>query len=470
MLDFLNRSTELAQLERLHARSPGLAVIWGRRRIGKTRLMVEWCRRAGGLYVVADQSDPEVQRAFVARALAQRLPGFDEVRYPDWERLLSRVAADAKAQGFRGPLVFDELPYLVATSPELPSVLQRWVDHAARDARLTVALAGSSQRMMQGLILDASAPLYGRAQLQLEVGPLSARHLPRALGTLTPLEMVAHWTAWGGVPRYWELAADAEGTVLGRLVALALAPGGPLFAEPERLLLEETPSAAEMRPLLDAIGGGAHRVSELAGRTGRPATSLSRPLDRLIGMGLIRRETPYGEPPRGGKRSLYKVADPFLRMWFRVVAPNRAALVAGTTRTRTAILKSHWPALLAQAWEEMCREAIGRLREGSSALARLGPWRPAQRYWHGENPEWDVVADAVSGERVLLGEAWYRDRPVTAAELRQSARAVLKRPVPPAASGKDVVMAILIPSVATRVSEVDGVRVVTLKDLLATEG
>lgn len=469
MLDFLNRTREFAQLDRLHAHAPGLAVVWGRRRIGKTRLLLEWCRRHGGLYVVADQSDPELQRRYVARALAQVLPAFDAVRYPDWERLLSRAARDARAIGFRGPIVIDELPYLVVPSPELPSVLQRWVDHDAREASLTIALAGSSQRMMQGLALDASSPLYGRAQLQLEVGPLWPRHLPGAMGPLAPHELVEHWTAWGGVPRYWELAAGAEGSASERLVMLALSPGGPLFSEPERLLLEETPSALEIRPLLDAIGAGAHRVSELAGSLARAATSLSRPLDRLLGMGLVRRETPYGEPLRGGKRSLYKVADPFLRLWFRVVAPNRAALVAGTDRLRAETLRAHWPYLLGQAWEEMCRESVGRLVEGSGALARLGPWRPAQRFWHGSSPEWDVVADSADGARLLVGEAWYRGTPATLDELRGVARGVLARPLPPNAGDRDVVRALFVPSTDGHVVEVDGVVVVTVEEVLAVE-
>src|SRR6476469_5253323 len=115
---FLDRLDELAALKHLE---PGaLAVVWGRRRIGKTRLLLEWCEREDGIYTVADQSAPDTQRAYFARALSARIAGFAEVEYPDWERLFARLAADATAQRFRGPIVIDELPYLVASSPELP--------------------------------------------------------------------------------------------------------------------------------------------------------------------------------------------------------------------------------------------------------------------------------------------------------------------------------------------------------------
>jgi hypothetical protein len=460
---FLNRRGELAALQQLGDRRGGLAIVWGRRRLGKTRLLVEWCTRAHGVYTTADQSSAETQRAYLARAIAVVLPGFADVTYPDWERLFTRLAADAAARGFRGPIVIDELPYLVATSPELPSVLQRWIDHEAPRAALIVALAGSSQRMMQGLALSAEAPLYGRARALIDLGPLTPTELAAALG-VRGVPLVEHWAAWGGVPRYWELAADATGTAVQRIAALVLDPLGPLFAEPERLLLEESPPAAEVRPLLDAIGAGAHRVSEIAGRLSRPATSLSRPLDRLVGMGLVRREAPYGEPARGGKRSIYRIDDPFLRLWFRVVAPNRAALIAGSAASRLALLAPQWDALVAQAWEDMCRQAVPRL--GRGALGRRGPWRPAQRYWRGTEPEWDLVADAADGTATLLGEAWCCRRPVTRAMIQREAARLEARPAPPPAADRQVVRALFVPHVQKGVPRLAGsVHVVTMAEM-----
>jgi AAA+ ATPase superfamily predicted ATPase len=461
-MSFWNRRQELAALATLDA-SGGLAVVWGRRRIGKTRLLLEWCDRKGGVYTVADQSAPHLQRAYFARAIAQALPGFADVTYPDWERLLSRLATEAAAAGFTGPIVIDELPYLVAGSPELPSLLQRWIDHDARRTKLRVALAGSSQRMMQGLVLSHAAPLYGRARVTLDLAGLSPAHLSEAFGRLTPVAQVEHWTAFGGVPRYWELAAERRGSARDRVLALALDPLGPLFAEPDRLLVEETPPAVELRPVLDALGAGAHRLSEIAGRLGRPATSLGHALDRLIGMTLIRREVPYGESARGGKRSLYKIDDPFLRLWFRVVAPNRAALTAGTPASRSAVLDEHWHLLLGQAWEDLCRRGVPTIR---GALARRGPWRPPNRYWHGAEPEWDLVADALDGKRVLVGEAWFSVRPATAAMVTREAERLAHRPPPAPLRDREVVRALFVPAVvAPGPKLIASVHIVTLAEL-----
>jgi hypothetical protein len=236
-----------------------------------------------------------------------------------------------------------------------------------------------------------------------------------------------------------------------------------LFAEPDRLLLEESPPAVELRPVLDAIGSGAHRVSEIAGRLGRPATSLGHALDRLIGMTLVRREVPYGDPAKSGKRSLYKIDDPFLRLWFRVVAPNRAALTAGTPASRRAIFDEHWHLLLGQAWEELCQRGVATLR---GALARRGPWRPPARYWHGAEPEWDLVADAIERKRVLLGEAWFSARPVSAAVLAREAGRLADRPPPTPVGDREIVRALFVPAVAASAPRmVASVHIVTVAEL-----
>lgn len=466
---FIDRKEELARLDQLaRRREGGLAVIYGRRRLGKTRLLLEWTRRHAGLYTVADQSAAEVQRRYLAEAVATRLPGFADVEYRDWRSLLERLAREAASQGFRGPIVFDELPYLVLGSPELPSVLQQWLDHAAAEARLVVALAGSSQRMVQGLVLAAEAPLYGRARVILQLEAIDPTHLHDAFGRLGARDWGEAHACWGGVPRYWELAVGGRGPLAARVERLVLDPLGPLHREPDRILIEEVPSALEVRPVLDAIGAGAHRVAEIAGRLGRPATSLSRPLDRLIGMGLVRREVPFGESEKASRRSLYTIADPLFRLWFRVVAPHRGELVSGSARSRRLLLERYWSGLVATAWEELVRQRVPRAR-ARGALASLGPWGPAARWWRATLPEWDVVSASLDERRLLLGEAKWSRRPFSRAAVESEARAVAAKPAPLVEgprSRAEAVRALFVPDLEdTRLREVAGVLVVTAADL-----
>ena len=416
---FLDRGEELRRLDGVLGEPGAFAVIWGRRRVGKTRLLVEWSRRHDGLYAAADRSVPAVQRRYLATAVARRFPGFDDVEYPDWRSFLLRLAAESGGSAWPGPFVLDELPYLIAADPTLTGVLQTWIDGAP--GRPTVVVSGSSQRMMHGAVLDAAAPLYGRAREAFAVRPLKPGYLAELVPGADPRDLVALYALWGGMPRYWELAERFGRDVDRAVDTLVLDPAGPLHMEPDRLLMEEVPPATALRPLLDVIGAGAHRVSEIAGRLGRPAPSLARPLAALGEMGLVRRETPFGSDPRGGRRSLYRIDDPFLRLWFRVVAPNRTALAEAPPETRLEYWRRHRPRLEALAWEELCRMAVPFLHRTDCPLGALGPWEPAQRYWRGNDPEHDVVARSVDGRRVLVGEAKWRSRPEAPKALRPPA-------------------------------------------------
>jgi AAA+ ATPase superfamily predicted ATPase len=439
VMEWQDRDVELARLDRLaKRRDGGFAVIWGRRRVGKTRLLLEWVRRRKGVYFVADESTAGLQRHRLAEALATVFPGFADVEYRDWGTLLARWAREAAAGGRPALLVIDELPYLVLSSPDLPAILQRFVDHEARQARLVLAVAGSSQRMMQGLVLDPQAPLFGRATEAFEVRPLAPRWLGPALGLRRASDIVQAWNVWGGLPRYWELAADFTDR-RAAVDGLVLDPMGALHDEPSRLLLEELPPAIGLRPILDAIGGGAHKVSEIAGRIGSPATSLARSMTRLVDLGLVVRETPFGEPERSTKRALYRLANPFLRLWFALVAPKRAILAQVDRKARLALFDDRSPRLDAESWEELCRAAIPRL--GRALGHEFGP---ARRYWGGSGPEWDVVAETSGGRVHLLGEVKWSSKPASANSLSAAYTQLLQRGVPPFVKGP-VVRALFLP-------------------------
>ena len=458
---FIDRADEMRRLDAALTDPDALAVIWGRRRVGKTRLLIEWSQLHDGLYAAAEPSAPAVQRRYLAAAVEHRFPGFADVEYPDWRSFLSRLASEASGNGWPGPFVLDELPYLIAADPTLTGVLQAWVD--TTPGRPTLVVSGSSQRMMHGAILSAAAPLYGRAREAFAVRPLR----PGYIADLFPLaggrDLLAFYAAWGGMPRYWELAEPFGLDLESAVDTLVLDPAGPLHLEPDRLLLEEVPPATALRPCLDVIGGGAHRVSEIAGRLGWPASSLSRPLAALTEMGLVRRETPFDSDPRSGKRSLYRIDDPFLRLWFRVVAPGRTALAQAPRETRLAYWRRHRPGLEAQAWEELCRMAVPFLHRSTSPLADLGAWEPAQRYWRRNEPEYDVVARSVNGRRLLIGEAKSASRPLSAAALRFHPSA----PPIPGAGELEIVPVVFAPLGAADPAVNTGVHVIDARTVFA---
>ena len=440
----------MGRLDRALSRPGSFSVIWGRRRVGKSRLLVEWCGRHNGLYTVADQSAPSVQRRYLASAVAERFPNFADVEYPTWRAFLARLSAEADRTGWPGPFVIDELPYLIAADPGLASDLQNWIDHPSR--QLGVVVSGSSQRMMHGAVLDSSAPLYGRAEQAFALRPLQPGYLADAFGSDDWRWLVSLYSVWGGMPRYWELALPFGNDLGAAVDSLVLDPAGPLHEEPARLLEQEIPPASALRPLLDVIGAGVHRVSEVGARLGRAASSLARPLKSLVEMGLVRRETPFGANPRLGKRSLYRIDDPFLRLWFRVIAPHRAALWASPPETRLLYWQRHRRQLEGYAWEELCRAAVPWLHRADHPIAKLGPFEPAQRYWRGTEREVDLVAPAVERRGLLVGEAKLSASP---ADVARWTAAVANLALP-ASSGLDRVPVLFVPTADRLAARVRG--------------
>ncbi len=410
-LRFLNRSGEQRRLARaLEADGGALAVVYGRRRCGKSTLIQ---RAVGGrdVYYLADQKEPALQIRDLAAEIDRIVPGFSSARYPTWDSLLRSLNNQLES---RVTLFLDEVPYLVQHSPELPSLLQGYLDRPGAK-RINIVLCGSSQRMMHGLVLDKSAPLYGRAVEILKIEPLKAGWIRQGLG-LKGAAAVEAFSVWGGVPRYWELAAQFAGLEEG-IRELILDPQGVLHDEPMRLLMDDMRSAVQPYSLLSVIGQGCHRISEIAGRLGKPATSLTRPLAQLVDLGYVRREIPFGEDTKSTKRGLYKIGDPFLAFYFKFLQPNKSQLEFRPASGVMAEVSRGLALHVSLVWEELARASV--------PVSSIGghEWGAADRWWgtgmDGKAMELDAVAESRDGKAVLLGSAKWsaaEDSPAKARE------------------------------------------------------
>jgi len=317
--------------------------------------------------------------------------------------------------------------------------------------------------------MDAHSPLYGRAVESMQLGPIPAGYIGDALGVSDPVALLRAFSVWGGVPRYWELAAVFGQDLDMAVDDLVLSPLGPLHMEPDRILSAEMPSAHSLRPVLDVIGAGAHRVSEIGGRLGQPASSLSRPLARLVDLGMVRREKPFGASERGTKRTLYKIADPFLRTWFRVVAPRRAQLASVPSSIRRKIWSAEKAALFASAFEDICRDAVPGFYEKKNAPARIRSFGAAGRYWEAGRGEWDVVSLSMDGTKLLLGEVKWREKDADERFIKKALNELRSRGVPKKGAWSDleVVHALFVPRVKKGVRKGHfGAAVVEAKDIL----
>jgi len=394
-MKFVNRIEEQKRLiDTLNEEKSSFIVVYGRRRLGKSTL-IKNVLGAKDVYFLADQTEKPQQIKLLAKEIALKIEGFDKVVYPDWHTLFETLNLRTTE---KFTLCLDEFPYMVKKSPELPSVVQKLIDTKA--VKFNLILCGSSQTMMQGLVLDSKEPLYGRADQILKLAPISVSYLTEYLGC-NALQTIEEHAIWGGIPRYWELR-EKRNSLYEAIEYHIINSQGTLYEEPHRLLFDDMRDIIQASTLLSVIGGGANRLSEIAARVEKPATQLSRPLDKLIELGFVEKEIPFGENLKNSKRSLYKIADPFMNFYYRFVIPNRSLIELGRTNIVLNEINENFNNYTSWHWEHLCRKAVsGNTINGIT-------YNVAARWWGNisreETIEIDVVAQSINKKTILIGE------------------------------------------------------------------
>ena len=417
---FLNRGAELQTLEEAW-REPGanLVLVWGRRRAGKTRLLGELAAGKRAIFYGATQQSSAAELAGLSESARRALQpsGTDLLALGDftsWDVALDYLAEQATDD--RLLVVLDEFPYLIGSQPALPSLIQRFWDHRARDTRLMLVLCGSAQAAMLDL-QAVSAPLYGRIDRRLQVRPFAYREAALFTPGLSPAELATVYGTLGGMPVYltrWRTGQGRDAN-LRRLFGDA---SSPLVEEGEFVLTSELPEAAGYFRILHGIATG-HRTFNALREFA--AMDIKRQLDRLLELGLVLREVPVTEDPARSKRVIYRVGDNFLDFWFRFVFRRRADIARGLGREivdRMILpgIDDHMGAI----WEEMCRDFVRR-RAAQGALPV--PVSSVGRWWNRDNSvEVDIVG--LDGRKVVLAGAVKWSRTAGRAELRRLQEAV----------------------------------------------
>lgn len=398
-MKFVDRIDETNRLQEvLSSGKSTFVVLYGRRRLGKSTL-IKRILTDNDVYFLADRSERQHQMTLLAKVIAQIFPDFDKLTYPDWESLL-------RAINYRTEKIFtlclDELPYLVEQSPELPSVLQKLFDE--KSLKYNIVVCGSSQNMMSGLFLDSTAPLYGRADAIMKLTPIKTPYIQEALG-LNTVEAIEEYAVWGGVPRYWELREN-NSSLNEALWHNILSINGTLYEEPAKLFQDDVKDIVKTSTIMSYIGSGANRLSEIASRCNEPATNLSRPLKKLVDLGFLEREVPFGTDEKSSKKSLYKITDPFMAFYYQFVVPNRSFIELGRQLPVELALNSHFGEYVSMHWEKLCRESVtGNLINGVI-------YGKAKRWWgtvlneenKPEQLEIDVIAESLDKRHLLVGE------------------------------------------------------------------
>lgn len=455
---FVNRTEELARLHDLYDSDDAeLAVIYGRRRLGKTALVRESLRAYEDAVVYqARQKTSELQLEQFIETAAASYPGVTRIR-EDWDEVLGYLAEQDAI------VVLDEFPYLVAQDESLPSVFQAMFDHELDESAATFVLVGSSISMMEEAALLGNSPLYGRSSLKLDIRQLPFDAAMEFFGDeYTAEEQVLTWGVFGGVPYYLE-EVSPNATLAENILRTILSRHGTLHDEPDYVLRMELTEPTRYFSILEAIAGGNTSRNEIAGRTGIDYNQLSKYLDRLSRLRLVARHVPITERKERSKRSRYRIRDPFFRFWFHFVYGAAERYDEVGDEAYEALIEPELADFVSHSFEQLCCSALRPLYQ-EHTITNTGQW------WYGEH-EIDVVG-LTAGETLLVGECKFQQSPLGYDALAKLEEHADELRWSPQDGGERVVEHALFsrsgfkPSVEEAAAERDDLRLFTVEDVV----
>ncbi|MBO3754138.1 MAG: ATP-binding protein [Candidatus Brockarchaeota archaeon] len=393
---FVNRNEELSTLNTAYTtEKAGLIIVYGRRRVGKTRLLLEFLKDKNGLYFYTPRGSEEVVLSEFSKTVEKEF--FNGFRFHDFRSFLEYLSKKFEEKTI---VVIDEFQRLSEIDGAI-SLIQRFWDEKFSEQKGMLILSGSSIGTIRRIALRGDSPLYGRRTLTLDIKPLKFLDLREWFSKYSPEDLVKVYAAFGGTPAYLE-KIDENKTPEENIVGSILSKDGALHDEPEYLLLEELRVPNRYMDILTAISLGKCYLSEISDFTKIKRENLTTYLTSLENLDLISREQPVLVEKR---KTRYVITDPFFECWFRFVNPNKTALELGLEEKVWNNITGDFNAYLGRVFEKISGEyVISEIKSGGIEVDAdvFGRWQ------YGEE-EIDLIAYSSKEKKGLLLEVKWKD-------------------------------------------------------------
>jgi AAA+ ATPase superfamily predicted ATPase len=405
---FFNRSDELQALDRRWAsKRAELVIIFGRRRVGKSRLITHWGEQRRHLYYEATGGSERDHLEDISREIA-RVSGrrvYEEQPLTTWRAVF--VAFEELLTD--GPILIalDEFQFLARRNAEIGSLVNDLIERHKNNANLRLILAGSDVSFFEQEVVGYAAISYGRRTGSLRLEPFAWSSIGPFIPGWSIDDRIRAWAVYGGMPYYLDELDPAED--LGENIARTiLLPDGLLRHEPEFLLAQESRirDRDTYMSALRAIAAGHTKLGEIAQRIQRRPNDARPFLETLEEMRLVRRHYPI--TTQGGTKVFYAITDPFLRFWFKFLAPYESRLQSRES-ARRHLHETVLPALdefvSRDAFEEICQRWT---LEHIPKASEVGRWWGTKRVRTPEGLrtrryEADMAAIDADGKIIALG-------------------------------------------------------------------
>lgn len=414
---FVGRAEELRFLEDRYTTSDGqLVVLYGRRRVGKTETLRQFCKGKPHVFYACTESPDEQQlTAFSERLLQKGLPAAQYIkRFSDWGQALgsiSELPGDEKKL-----LVIDEFPYMVKGNSAIPSILQNLWDEKLKNENVMIVLCGSAMSFIEKEVLAEKNPLYGRATGILKMNEMGFYDAIQFVPDYSPLDKIATYAVLGGIPHYLKQFDDSLS--LGENIQRnILSRGSILYSEVEFLMRQELRETATYNAIIVAVAMGNSRLNDIHQKTQIEKTKLSAYLKNLIDLGILSREFPMADGIKvqaNIQRGLYQVTDNFFRFWYAFVFPNMSELEAGDAKgVWHYVVEPELDRYTSHAFEDACRQYLRRQNRKNALPFRF---TTIGRWWSKTN-ELDIMATDREKANFLLGECKHKNSAVDLSDL-----------------------------------------------------
>ena len=404
---FVGRKAELESMKKGYdAGSFQFPVIYGRRRVGKTTLINEFCRERKTIYFVAVQSTAKENLEILsAQILSVLAPDAPKNPFPSFREAVEYVFE--RAQDERIIFAIDEYPYMASSDKSASSVLQAAIDKYQAGSKLYLILCGSSMSFMEKQVLGYKSPLYGRWTAQYKLLPFDYLVSSEMLAGFSREEKIILYSVTGGVPEYLA-RINNELSIKDNVKALFFDPSGRLFEEPPNLLKQELKMPETYNAIITAIADGNSKLNEIATKAGIETSQCSKMLSTLISLGLVCKEYPITETK--SKKTIYRIEDWMFVFWYRFVQPDISRITAGLGEAVCdEVFHEQLGSHTGRAFEECARQYMWQaLRDKRLPIS----FRKIGRWW-GNNPkerrEEEIDFIAFSGDKAVFGECKWRN-------------------------------------------------------------
>lgn len=377
---FIGRKKELEQLERLYNSDKfEFAVIYGRRRVGKTAIINEFVKDKQAICFTGVETNAKQNLENFSKCILEF--GTDikaDLSFSSFQNALEYVFG--LSQNKRIVLCIDEYPYVARASKSLASTLQLLIDKYKDTSKLFLILCGSSMSYMEDHVLAYKAPLYGRRTAQFKILPFEFSEACKYFSNFSAEDKALAYGIAGGTPQYL-LQIDDTLPIEDNIKNLYLNPISAIYEEPNNLLKQEVREPAIYNAVITAIATGASKLSEISSKIGEETSVCATYIKNLVSLGIVKKETPYGES--AARKTIYSIEDNMFRFWYRFVPENASVISRGAVDIAYSHIAPYLSDYMGAVFEEICKQYLwSALLKGESAVAFTDLGR-----WWGTNPK-----------------------------------------------------------------------------------